>query len=312
MSCTNLRKATKALNRFTADGKGVVIFGEHKNHEEYYDFYVPCGQCHACRLDHSRSWALRCMHESQSYESNAYLTLTYNQENIPEGGSLSRGKKSDFTLFMKRLRKQFPGKVLRYLQCGEYGDLEGRPHHHAIVFGLHLDDLVLKKVVNGNPVYISEKLDSIWKKGYCTVGDVTMETAAYVARYVTKKVTGLGAAEHYVRYDDDKEEHYYIESEFATMSRRPGLGYDWFQRYWRDCFPKDYVTYNGVRFGIPGYYMDLLEKKDPEMWLRVIQKRKEQINLDDPELSLDRRQVRAGILKRKFKKYSNRGIDYVE
>lgn len=201
---------------------------------------VPCGQCIGCRLERSRQWALRCVHEASLHEHNCFITLTYNDEHLPFNRTLV---KSDFQLFMKRLRKSL-GFPIRFFHCGEYGETTHRPHYHAIIFGWEPDDKVLFNVVNGVRVFTSEKLEKIWGNGFITVGDVTFESAAYVARYVLKKITGDKAAAHYNGR----------LPEYVTMSRRPGIAFDWFQKYWSDVYPHDYVVARGYKCKPPRYY----------------------------------------------------------
>ena len=181
-------------NTKTQTGKRSIVFNpRHGFIDQPQD--VPCGQCIGCRLERSRQWAIRIVHESQMHEQSYFLTLTYNNEFLPKTGSL---QKADVQLFMKRLRKKF-GKGIRYYYCGEYGEKFHRPHYHLIIFGCEFPDKILWKIERGNRLWISEDLNKLWKKGYCSIGMVTFESAAYVARYVTKKITGKQANQHYER-----------------------------------------------------------------------------------------------------------------
>ena len=93
---------------------------------------VPCGHCTMCRIQRAREWATRCIHEAVYTESSAFCTLTYDEESLPKDCSVS---KDELQRFFKRLRKLWP-VPLRYYACGEYGEVRGRPHYHAIIFGL--------------------------------------------------------------------------------------------------------------------------------------------------------------------------------
>ena len=157
---------------------------------------VPCGQCIGCRLEYSRQWAIRCMHEAQLHESNAFITLTYADEHLPQDRSLD---KREFQLFIKRLRKSIQPQRLRYFHCGEYGAKLGRPHYHACLFGFDFPDKELQRYSKtGEKLYRSDLLDSAWQnKGWALIGEVTFQSAAYVARYITKKITGEAAHDHY-------------------------------------------------------------------------------------------------------------------
>ena len=95
---------------------------------------VPCGQCLSCRIDYSRDWAARCVHESQLHAVNSYITLTYDDFHLPDNYGL---EKDALQKFMKRYRKMF-GKGIRFFGCGEYGEETSRPHYHLIIFGYDL------------------------------------------------------------------------------------------------------------------------------------------------------------------------------
>lgn len=210
---------------------------------------LPCGQCIGCRLERARNWAVRCVHEAQMYENNCFVTLTYDNLYLPKDGSLCL---RDFQLFMKRLRKKF-GNGIRYFHCGEYGDENKRPHYHALLFNHDFEDKKYFSQKNGFVTYTSDDLSSLWKKGFTTVAGVSFESAGYVARYSLKKVTGEKAKEHYG----------ILAPEYATMSRRPGIGRSWFDKFSGDVYPADRVVINGTHSTPPRYYDDLLGKSDP-------------------------------------------------
>ena len=148
------------------------------------EIWLPCGQCIGCRLQRSREWAARCVFEASRHEHNSFITLTYAPECLPEDGSLHY---EHFQKFIKRLRKRLwryeDDLKVRFFMCGEYGEQFSRPHYHAIIFGYDFPDKVFWSRNNGYPLYRSRMLEELWPFGYCTVGDVTFESAAYVARY---------------------------------------------------------------------------------------------------------------------------------
>jgi len=121
---------SKKVNKET--GKRSIVF---QRSEAFVDMpvVVPCGQCIGCRLEKSRQWAIRCVHESKCHDDNIFVTLTYNNENLPKDGSLCL---ADLQKFMKRLRKKY-GAGIRYFACGEYGEKLKRPHYHVCIFGLN-------------------------------------------------------------------------------------------------------------------------------------------------------------------------------
>lgn len=186
------------------------------------------------------------------HEISVFLTLTYSDENLPEGNSLV---KSHFQSFMKRLRKRH-GKPIRFFHCGEYGETTARPHYHAIIFGIDFADKKLYSTNHqGDKLYSSEILDEIWGKGKCWIGSVTPESTAYVARYIMKKVTGELAQEHYETVNLSTGEIYARTPEYITMSNRPGIGYEWFKKYKSDLFPSDTVITRGKESLPPAYYL---------------------------------------------------------
>ena len=221
---------------------------------------VPCGQCVGCRLERSRQWAVRCVHEAQMHDRNCFITLTYDDEHLPPGGTLVL---AHFQKFMKRLRKEY-GAGIRYYHCGEYGEEFGRPHYHACLFNHDFEDKKpWKKLKSGELLYISASLQRLWPLGYSSVGAVTFNSAAYVARYVMKKVYGANAREHYTAVDPSSGEVFERTPEYTTMSRRPGVGAGWFARFGGDVFPADEVVLAGRRLRPPKYYDRLFEVSNP-------------------------------------------------
>lgn len=201
------------------------------------------------------------MHEIQMHEENCFLTLTYNNENLPKNGSLNL---KHFQLFMKRLRKKIEPRKIKFYHCGEYGDKTYRPHYHAIIFGYDFPDKKHhKNSPTGEKIYISKELDKLWEKGHCTVGNATFESAGYVARYILKKVTGKDQASHYERIDPTTGEIINLKPEYASMSN--GIGKAWLTAYKSDVYPTDEVIVNGKQCKPPKYYDRILESsEDPK------------------------------------------------
>lgn len=276
-----------------SDGKAIQSF----NPQPGWKFLrLPCGQCIGCRLEHSRQWAIRIMHESQMHDDNCFITLTFNDENLPEDLSL---EKRTMTLFWKRFRKKFPEHRIRYYYCGEYGEQLGRPHYHACVFGFDFDDKYLfHKTPGGDRLYRSPALESLWPYGYSSIGRLTFESAAYVARYVTKKVTGAKALYHYTDFDYHTGEIYkHRHPEFAEMSRRPGIGMEWFEQYGEEVYPHDRVIMRGKAMKPPRAYDKRLELTDPEVFANVKAARVENVvELTDAEL-----EARLAVLRARMK-----------
>lgn len=217
---------------------------------------VPCGQCIGCRLERSRQWAVRCMHEASLHDEGCFLTLTYDDENLPVGNSLD---KSHFQKFIRSLRKR-TGQKMRYFQCGEYGEQNFRPHYHALLFGFEPMD---KEPISGS-FWASRTLEDIWGRGFVGGGDITFDSAAYVARYCLKKVTGEAAHDHYLR-SDFFGEAYWLQPEYVCMSRRPGIGREWIDKFKSDVYPHDNCIVNSFPSRPPRYYDNVLELDDPEL-----------------------------------------------
>lgn len=240
------------------NGKFPIVFDARRARDDL-SLNLPCGQCVGCRLERSRQWAVRCAHEASLYEHNCFITLTYNDENLPTDKSLNL---VHFQLFMKRLRKKYGSKI-RFYHCGEYGENFGRPHYHACIFNFDFQDKILFTCREGINLYTSESLQKLWGMGFTSVGDVTFQSAAYVARYIMKKVNGAQADDHYTYIDPETGEISWRKPEYTTMSRRPGIASGWFDKYHRDVYPGDFVVMNQKKIKPPKFYDMKLEKLNP-------------------------------------------------
>jgi hypothetical protein len=253
------------LKGYKSRHNGGLTFRRSESAGEKMD--VACGQCLGCRADHARTWAARMVHESQMHDQNCFITLTYEDEHMPRLFSGGPGTlyKPHFQKFMKRLRKRFSGRKIRYYQCGEYGDQLDRPHYHAVLFNLDFSDKELLREDKGNFLFISKTLSELWPYGFATIGEFSFDSAAYVAGYCLKKITGVKAHDHYLRCDEYGVA-YWLEPEYSTMSRRPGIGKTWYDKYKSDVFPSDDVPVpgKGVFKKAPRYYETLLASESPE------------------------------------------------
>jgi len=197
---------------------------------------------------------MRLVHEDQVSElPSMFVTLTFDDEHLPRIDGVPTLDVRPWQLFAKRLRKQL-GRF-RFFQCGEYGELTGRPHHHAILFGVSLPDLVPFSVNGrGEPLYASASLMELWGNGHVLVGNVTFESASYVARYCMKKHLGHNAEYGYKRWSEQLPGWVDIKPEFVTMSRRPGIGSTWVDRYGDQVYRRDEVYVRGRYMRPPKYY----------------------------------------------------------
>lgn len=288
---------------------------------------LPCGRCLDCKLKYSRMWADRCILEAQYHKENIFITLTYDNEHLPEplpGSDIHSLKKEHLQKFFKDLRaklwydytinhekaklyynpkkgskwrkcfkeddpegyKDYVDNIphVRYYACGEYspvhynsdGSVSGqRPHFHAIIFGYSPSDLKLfkKDIKNHWLYYTSEEVSKLWTYGFHIITQVTWETCCYTARYILKKQLGYESKEY--------NEKNYIP-EFTIMSRRPGIGNQFFVDHPEIIEKEFYIpTQNGSKtirsnryfdkqFDIhyPEYYTDVKEDRIYSQQLR--------------------------------------------
>lgn len=280
----------RPLKAYRASG-GKIAFDSKKGFGDL-PLELPCGQCIGCRVERSRQWALRCVHEASLHERNSFVTLTYSPAHLPADLSLDV---RHWQLFAKRLRKRLG--PFRYFHCGEYGDSNFRPHFHAIIFGLDFsEDRVLCNTSKSNTnLFQSRILDETWGLGFATVGQVTFQSAAYVARYVLKKATGELAQEVYRRLDEKTGEEWYVRPEYVTMSRRPGVGAGWFGKFQGDVFPEDEVVFDGKRFRPPRFYDELLERGAPDELAGVKARRRQRVADRREDLTPERLEAREQV-----------------
>lgn len=267
----------------TETGKGKLVFnpsyGFPKTRME-----IPCGQCIGCRLDRARAWAIRIMHEASLYDENCFVTLTYADHQLPENGSL---QKRDMVLFMKRLRKRFPAIKIRFFQCGEYGELLQRPHHHLILFNFNFPDRKPFRRSNGNQLYLSEALAELWPHGLHSIGELTFDSACYTARYILKKITGESAEDHYNGRIP----------EYTTMSRMPGIGKEWYDKYQSDLYNHDKCVVDDSFIARPPKYYDRLYDLQQPMHFASIKRKRAAAAKVNPENTSERREVKEKLAK---------------
>lgn len=251
MPCTDPRTVG-----FMADGK--TISWSQKNYsKEYAAFQLPCGQCLECRLSYARQWAIRCVHEAQMHEKNAFITLTYDNENLKSPQLIYR----DFQLFMKKLRFLHNDPIGVFV-TGEYGAENKRPHWHCLTFGYAPPDGVREPNQtdrrDDDVTYTSAQLDKLWGKGKANFGSVTINSAGYCARYAAKKLVHGKDGEH----------------EFEPISKKSSkhaIGKRWIEQYWPDVFRYGRVVLaDGTEAPIPRYYEKWLKDHRPNDWLAYV------------------------------------------
>lgn len=244
----------RPLLAWQLDG-GEIVFKERGKIRR--ELTLPCGRCRGCRQARVRSWAIRCLHEAQMHsEPSSFVTLTYEGAHDP---SLNY---RDFQRFMYRLRAKFG--PTRFFMCGEYGDVAGRPHFHALLFGRTFGS----RSLCGKDLYRSPDLEALWPSGFSSIGDVSYQSASYVASYCVKRLSASDPrfSRRYSRVDVRTGEVVSVVPEFARMSLKPGIGASWFAKYWREVFlARDGICREGKVMPAPRYYLKLCEEIDYDL-----------------------------------------------
>lgn len=231
MSCFYPRDAWKA-RRLNENGKRPIVFRRSEGYEDMA-LQVSCGKCDGCRADKALTWALRCANEASLYDRNCFLTLTYDDNHLPADGKIHV---EHLQAFFKRLRHKAD---VRYYACGEYGGQTKRPHYHALIFGQ--DFKGASNIEINDDLYSDPALCDWWGFGSVVAAPFTMATACYVAGYVAKKIG-----------DEDS---------FQVMSRRPGIGKAWIQKYWKEVAVSGKVVVEGREYPCPPRYLAWMEEE---------------------------------------------------
>ena len=208
---------------------------------------------------------------------------------------------------MKRLRQDVAADrkklglgPLRFFHCGEYGEEKGRAHLHVCLFGHSFseDRRLLPKSSADFRFWESAKLEKLWGKGSCLIGELEFDSAAYVARYCIKKITGEAAEAHYAGR----------KPEYATMSRRPGIGMGWLDKYGAETYRDDSVVMRGREMQPPKAYDKKWGEKFPEVMERVVAERIEKAKDFEWNTTPERLRVREEVAKAAFKEKERRSL----
>lgn len=253
---------TRPLTCYQNPDGGRPIFGEVGRKEGLPELKLPCGKCPECCKDYYTQWATRGSRELAQWDSNLFITLTYDEEHLPDDRSLNKKHVQDF---IKRVKKHFgssKNNPIRQTYCGEYGSLTSRPHYHAILYNCYFPDAKFhRKTDQGHSVFTSEILSNLWGKGFAEFGYATPATIAYLYKYILKKKSRRERRNPLVLELDGIT--YDVAHEFIESSRNPGIGA--FMRD-SDSLKKGYLSVNGVRKKLPKYYMEYLRKNDPALF----------------------------------------------
>lgn len=239
---------------------------------------VPCGDCFGCRANKAKEWTIRNVFESQKYENNIFLTLTYDDKYCP-----TFLVKSHLSNFIKLLRthliryKNYKDKI-KYFGCGEYGGKFGRPHYHLIIYNLALDDLV--KVSDNN--YVSPLISSCWIYGLHSVGFINEKSISYVSGYTQKKINKtLSSSEKRLlkKWLLNHKEHF--QNCFILASK--GIGLEYYESH-KDMYDKGYFLYhtpgNTQRIKSNKYF-DYRLKRDDELKYNLIKSQRDVLKCYD-------------------------------
>lgn len=287
MACFQPVRAWRRVGGYDpVTGKWPLTFRKSEGYKETA-MDVPCGKCEGCRMDHARSWAIRCMHEASMHAQNCCITLTYDQDHLPEHGELDkRGMQN----WLKILRNHIGS--FRYFGCGEYGSLGDRPHFHIILFGYDFPDKVCVTKHGGSKHFDSNMLREIWHRGNIDVGECTYQSAAYIARYVFKKQVSVSQNQH-------------EQPEYAMMSLRPGIGASFVEKYKDDLLASFSCLYDGKEFAIPKFYESRFSEAD---LLALRRYRAKNLLLESPTRTKQRREFfeqKLGTFERNFESCPN-------
>lgn len=226
------------------------------------------------------------MHEAEQHTDSCMVTLTYDEKHKPNDGSL---KPVDCQLWLKRLRKQYPDKTIKFFLAGEYGDQLKRPHYHVLLFGIDFQNEIDYNSKDPRP--FQADLQRTWEFGHVHVAPLTFETASYVARYCLKKQS---EEIDYV----DKTNGVVLQREFTRMSRRPGIASSWIKANHVDTYKDDTVIHSKKISRPPRYYDKVVSKLFGEEKLKKIKlKRIKESFVRRKDCTPDRLSVKEKIAK---------------
>lgn len=172
-------------------------------------------------------WKIRLVEESRKCIANSFLTLTYNDANIPPEGL----QKRDIQLFIKKMRKRFK---FRYYLIGEYGPTTYRPHYHAIMFGIDNNTCRDMEII----------VEDVWGHGFITLEPITETRINYIAEY------------HVNRFNYPQGQ----EPTFKLLSTRPAIGSNYIERESQFHWGVEQMYYRSGAFklSLPRYYKEKL------------------------------------------------------
>lgn len=277
---------TRELTAFVNPDGGRPIFGWTGVKLGLPEIKLPCGKCPECCKDYYTMWATRGSRELANWETSLFITLTYDEENLPENRSLNKKHVQDF---IKRVKKRFKSSIenpIRQIYCGEYGTQTLRPHYHVILFNLDfVDKTKHRKSDQGHQIFISKELTQLWNKGHAEFGFAEPSSIAYLFKYILKKKTRKEKRKPLTL--DLPDGSYDVEHEFIEASRNPGIGAS---MRGHQSLKKGYITVNGVKKKIPKYYLEHLKVSDPDTYEKIKNDRFDHASKKTPESPLRKAQ----------------------
>lgn len=207
---------------------------------------VPCGKCPHCLSRRRSDWVIRLKNEFKTAKSAWFITLTYDDSNLPfstvaSPSIISHGPefhsyknyfpvvcRRDVQLFLKRLRFDIRPFKIRYFLASEYGPTSFRPHYHLLLFDFPKELDILSHITNA------------WNKGFVSISDVNEARILYTAAYMF----GLTELPDYLK--DHRP--------FVSCSK--GIGLSYLENSDNYFFHKD----NKRRFYLDGKYKKPLPK----------------------------------------------------
>lgn len=253
MACTAPFPAVRAVDGSLRFGVSVAFSGE-------LSLLLPCGSCLGCQMSRAREWTYRCVLEYSQHADSCWCTLTYSDQYVPP--TLSKGHA---TGFLKRLRSRMPEVGVRFLLAGEYGETEGRPHYHAILFGVSVQRLQheLEERVHR---FSLETVKPVWPFGFVRVDPLSPKSIAYVAGYCFKKVGFDDRKEE--RVDRSTGECYVHQPPFRLVSKRPGLG-GWARKHAHQF--RDHAVLDGTKIPVPRLFKEAWKAQASEEEIRELE-----------------------------------------
>lgn len=258
---------TRELTAYRNPSGGRPIFGYEGVKLGLQELKLPCGKCPECQKSYYTDWATRGSREILQWDDTIFVTLTYDDDHLPPGGSLAKKDVQDFVKRVKKFFRSSKENPIRQIYCGEYGTKTGRPHYHIILFNCQFKDRTLHRTADGGQrVYVSETLRRLWPFGNSEFGDAQPGSIAYLFKYILKKKTRKEKLKPLLKTDTLTGEVFEVEHEFIEGSRNPGIG-----AYMRgsNSIRKGYLTVDGVKKKLPKYYLEWLRKNEPETYDRI-------------------------------------------